>query len=77
MRFKITCTQCGAVIYVRGHDEPDVNAVVLDENDPAWADDTDDTDTCIHLRTGGDYIIGEAEYDDDSDDYNWSSLSFE
>jgi hypothetical protein len=38
-------------------DEPDTNAIVLDENDP-WPD------ACQHILDGGEYTIAETEYDD-------------
>jgi hypothetical protein len=59
MRFRITCKACGESFVVRGHNEEDVNALILDERDLRW------NDACEHVNAGGDYDIGEGEYDDD------------
>ncbi len=59
MRFKIVCSECEQSITIRGHNEDDVNAVVLDENDPNW------NEACACIKAGGEYEIFNGEYDDD------------
>lgn len=71
MIFKIQCLTCPCSIWVNGVDEPDVNAVSLDENDPAWTDE----ETCQHLKDGWAYEITDSDYDDDEPD--WGSPEFE
>jgi hypothetical protein len=55
MRYPVTCKTCGATIFVRGNEEYDVNALVLDDNDWHW------DEACEHIKSGGDYDIGEGE----------------
>ncbi len=58
MKARIVCCVCGMSLWVRViADEPDTNAIVLDENDP-WPD------ACQHILDGGEYTIAETEYDD-------------
>lgn len=59
MNFLLVCDSkdhfCGGEIWIRGHDEPDTNAVVLDDND-----------SCAHIQAG-DYYIKEHDYDEGAD----------
>lgn len=62
MNFHLICDSkehfCGGEVWIRGHEEPDVNAVVLDDNDDRW------TEACEHIQAG-DYYIKESDYDDE------------
>ena len=57
MNFLLRCIHpgCGATVWARGHEEPDVNAVVISDDDPM-------ADACDHIR-GGDYEIIDSETD--------------
>lgn len=64
MRYKLKCRVCGQCIWIRGHDEPNVNALVLDDNDPNW------NDGCEHINDGNcEYDVVDQEYPDDDDNY--------
>ena len=53
MRYAVKCTQCGAVIWIRGTEHE------LMDNDPDW------DDACDHVKNGGDYEITDSEPIDD------------
>lgn len=56
MNYQIECDDCHATCWVRGSaEEPDTNAVVIDEEDLA------DADVCEHIMNGGEYTIIDAE----------------
>lgn len=56
MKFMVTCLVCGCVIWVRGTEEPDTNAVILSDSDSAW------DEGCEHLNDGAClYELGESE----------------
>lgn len=63
MNFHLICDSkdqfCGGEIWIRGHDELDVNAVVLDDNDSRWEL------ACAHIQAG-DYYIKEHEYEEEA-----------
>lgn len=61
MRYEVKCSVCGHVIWVGGWFEADVNALELNDSDPAW------DEACEHLKHGGDYEIGESEPMDDGE----------
>ncbi len=69
MRFKLKC-KCGATCWVSGQDEPDVNAVSLDDNvEWAWepnmvalAAEWSAANPCQH----DDFEIVDQEYDEPS-----------
>jgi hypothetical protein len=54
MHYEIICEICKCTIWIRGIEEYDTNALVLDDNDPAW------DEACEHIANG-DYRIGVSE----------------
>ena len=61
MNFLLICDSkdhfCGGEIWIRGHEEPDTNAVVLDDNDSRWEL------ACAHIQSG-DYYIKSSEVEE-------------
>lgn len=62
MRYEVSCRQCHDTVWIRAHEDPDVNGFELDMDDPRWAD------ACVHMDDGGDFDIGEPVYDDEEED---------
>lgn len=57
MLCEITCSQCGATIWIRGNDEADTNSLNLSESDWHWEE------ACQHIKDGGEYAITNTEYE--------------
>lgn len=61
MRYKVVCIVCHESVWVRGDEDPTVNALELKDNDSAW------DDACKHIKAGGDYEVTDSEPIDDDE----------
>jgi hypothetical protein len=57
MNALIMCNECGAKVWTHGEEEDDINAFILDENDPL-------EDGCEHMKNGHEVTVIETNYDD-------------
>jgi hypothetical protein len=62
VRYEVKCTYpgCSSVVWIRGSDDRETNAIELNENDDNWAE------ACEHIQAGN-YEIDNVEADDSED----------